>query len=100
MTILGVHLLGPRRGEPFHFKFNRGSGLSKPSIIISSILIMLPLFLYLRVPIIRLIQAGTSSIPIGTEPGLSAGAAAALCDPEPGSVLSSFCHSHSVFCPA
>ena len=25
-TILGVHLLGARRREPFHFKFNRGRG--------------------------------------------------------------------------
>ena len=78
MTILGVHLLGHRRGEPFHFKFNRGPGLSKPSIIISSILIMLPFLLYLRAPIVRLIQVETSSIRIGEQPGLSAGAAATL----------------------
>ena len=78
MTILGVHLLGTRRSEPFHFKFNRGPGLSKPSMLISSTLVMLPLILYLRAPIIPLILAGTSSIPIGAEPGLSTGAAAAL----------------------
>ncbi len=78
MTILGVHLLGSRRWEPFHFKFNRGPGLSKPSILISSTLVMLPIFLYLRAPIIPLIHAGTSSLRIGAQPGLSTGAAAAL----------------------
>jgi len=47
-------------------------------MIISSILVMLPFFLYLRAPIVNLIQAKTSSIQIGTQPGLSAGAAATL----------------------
>ncbi len=78
MTILGVHLLGPRRRELLSLRFNPGLGFSSPSYLAALLLIALPFILYLRLPTMRLFQMWTDTLDIGTNRGLSVSIVAAL----------------------
>ena len=77
-TILGVGLLGHRRNEELSLNSNTGSYPSKLSILIGSVFIAMPFFLYLRIPIAWFLLRWTNSIHIGDRPGLSIPAVATL----------------------
>ena len=78
MTILGVELLGLRRRERLHLTLRPGPGLTIPSLMVSSIAIMLPFLLYFRGALMPLIHEWTKQVDVGTLPGLSVSAEAAL----------------------
>jgi hypothetical protein len=70
MTILGVHLLGPRSGELLSLEFDPDSVLFNPRALKGLILIALPFILYLRLPTVQMIQSWTDTLlAAGVKPG-------------------------------
>jgi Dolichyl-phosphate-mannose-protein mannosyltransferase len=78
LTILAVHVIGPRRRELLSFERNRGLGWSIPRTTVGVSLLALPPILYLRVPVARALHPWTETLEIGTKPGLSSTGLAAL----------------------
>ncbi len=78
LTILGVHLLGPRREELLSLKLSACPGMLTPRGLSGLALVMLPFILYLRLPTMRLLKPWTDTVPIGTKSGLSPSIVAAI----------------------
>jgi hypothetical protein len=78
LTILAVQVIGPRRRELLDFEQNRDPGWSALRTTVGLSLLALPPILYLRLPVVRALRLWTENIAIGTAPGLSTPALAAL----------------------
>lgn len=71
LTVLGVHALVPRRRELMRFNARRRLRWAIPSTVAGLVLSTIPPILYLRPPIVNVLQGLTKDITIGKTPGLS-----------------------------